>query len=126
MPVVVIHRENKRAPVSAMRLCKLEFATEQEAEEYAWRKSRAGAIMLCHTGGEWRGRFPCRLCRGSLPDHPAHGHCRLWKPLSAFRTIEGDPWGEHTIGIPLDILRVICGPLPAVTFTAEGGFRNAN
>lgn len=122
--IIVIHRANRREPWNGLRLCRQTFASETEAEEYGWRRARAGALMLRRFGREWRGRFPCRHCSRGRGGN--HGACREWKPLTAFRCVQGDPWGEHTVGLPLDILAIVCGPLPAPVFAAEGGFQERN
>lgn len=118
--IVVIHRNNRREPWNALRLCRKEFAAEDRAEEYACARARSGALMMRRQNGQWEARYACRLCvRGK---HIGDVNHRRWKPIEEFRCVEGDPWGEHTVCIPLDILLVVIGPLPIATFTGEGGF----
>src|SRR5580658_2880123 len=107
---IVIHRQNRREPCDVLRLCRRVFADEEAANDFAWRKARSGALIIRRVNGQTEARY------GNKPSSP---HRCAWMPLTRYRRVQGDPWGEHTIGIPLDILYAVA-ETPRLRCNSEG------
>ena len=93
--IMVIHRPNRRGPHDAPRLCRSLFADEASANEFAWRRARAGAVILRRRCWIWECAFGSR-----------HG-VPFFRPIDLMLRVIGDPWGDHTVEMPADVQAVI-------------------